>query len=344
MAHAVIRRQFNPGELRRYNADCKKRACHEPRACPTTANSSSYRVAIYAGPHAPHNVRGCLPLLPEMRRRQLNEEYARADANAHWPEDVVRVVRLCQGKLPGVYAAGSLADAQIIGLVEEDDTEPPAVFTAFFSNFIHPHTQKSVCAPHEIYLDVMCAYICPKGCGRMLFDALWDTVRAWEPLGYRAIRIHSTYAALPYWRRLGFENADTALVEMPNPGRTRSAPLCVYTNLNHWTYYRYETDLDNRNSRATWRLTRIVTPGGPIVTDPREHPPTHEQLLAGKYHQQVVAVGAPASRGRIPWNPDPRQIHRQLYEAADAIPPPLPHHRTRLAKARARAKAAKARR
>jgi hypothetical protein len=244
----------------------------------------------------------------------------------------MRVVRLCQGKLPGMYAAGSLAAAQSIGLVEgQDDTEPPAVFTAFFSNFIHPHTRKPVCAPHEIYLDVMCAYICPKGCGHVLFDALWDTVRAWEPLGYRAIRIHSTYDALPYWRRLGFENADTALVEMPNnTGRPRTAPLCVYTNLNHWTYYRYETTRDNR---ATWRLTRIVTPGGPIVTDPREQPPTHEQLLAGKYHQQVVAVGVPATVRNN--NPNPR---RQIHDQEHAIPPP-PQHLTRLAKARKAAKA-----
>jgi hypothetical protein len=157
------------------------------------------------------------PPLPSIDRHALEAEFARATETDVQNADrkdraVLQKVRLCRAIVSGRFAAQSLRLADRIVLGRSADGGIRGLITVYGPAHLHPLTNQPYCRPHELYLDVVCSYACPGGCGAAMLDQFVRHLRKREP-AVRALRLHSCASARTMWRdRFGFVEADTAVV------------------------------------------------------------------------------------------------------------------------------------
>lgn len=188
--------------------------------------------------------------LPAADRRALEAEFGRAqemDAAPPGVGEAVRRNRMCRGAVSGAYAAHSLATADLVCVARYGDTGPiVGIVTAYRPWSLHPEEGRPYCLPHEVYVDVVCGYQCPYGCGRLLFAGFVRYLRRAPTESHvRALRLYSTATALRHWvDRWGFVEAETRLV----------GDHCVYTEGGP-RHYAHEAE---RGWERTWRLTLVL--------------------------------------------------------------------------------------
>lgn len=193
----------------------KARALVDMGRDPTAScNPDHHRFHLY-DKHAP---------IPKGVRNTIEREFRRDRRNA--PHG------LCRGALPMSYLLGALAAADIIA-VGSSGPHITSVILALEPTFISPVTQKPICKPHELYMDVVCSFYRYRLCGAATIDQFMQHARR---RGVRALRIYATQASRPisqtvaptkgWWEGLrlwrqkwGFREAETVV---------RADGRCVY--------------------------------------------------------------------------------------------------------------------
>lgn len=188
------------------------------------------------------------PPLPSTDRMAL--EAAFADEEMRDTTVINPRMHLCRMVVSNKFALYSLRAADRIVLGRSADGGIRGLITVYGPTHRHPFTGQPYCRSHELYLDVVCSYMYPKGCGAVMINGFIRHLRKREP-AVRALRLHSCASARSMWRdRFGFVEADTELIETENGIR------CKHTNARPLYYQHEEVFGWNR----TWRMTKIIRP------------------------------------------------------------------------------------
>ena len=187
--------------------------------------------------------------LPLADRRALETELVRTQTtDAFAPDRRLRRIRLCRGAIAGGYTLASLRSADVVCLARMGPNGPiVGLITAFRPWRHHPDEGAPFCLPHELYVDVVCSYSCPRGCGRLLVAAFLRYLRtAPSESCTRAVRLYATDSARIDWaNNWNFVEAET---------RVDSRGRCVYTDHGPRNYA-HEIE---RGWGRTWRMTLIL--------------------------------------------------------------------------------------
>lgn len=145
------------------------------------------------------------------------------------PPDENKNRRICRGAVDRTYLQGALnvCESLAVGYHGED---PVAVVLTLGPSYISPLTNKPICLPHELHVDVVCAYFCYRVCGAETIRRFLAYARS---RGVPALRLYATSASKPVWaNKWGFQEAETIM---------RPDGTCVYGPLQK-TGYPGETD------------------------------------------------------------------------------------------------------
>lgn len=245
-ARAEVRR----GQLR-LTAEERERL-HGPCAdrCDDAASNFEYR--MYAKNGAIGKKYG-LPALPDHILQHLRWEFKRA-LDKKDDEYDVDAVRMCRGTIDEEYAHGMLKSAPFVGVGTFRTWRGAverivSVVFAFPSTYEHPAARDgAVCKPHQLYMDMVCAYKCPVACGTLTVQRFLRD--AWEVFGRHAVIIHATTNMVSFWRnRWGFVVADTEY--NPSVGKYQFAEIGKYVS------YKYER---SGAGAVSYRMARFVAP------------------------------------------------------------------------------------
>ena len=174
--------------------------CKRP---PETCVDADYRFVVYRKQDVP----------PSLIQRLMREfsQYTKQR-----PPDENKMRRLCRGAVDRTYLQGALKACESVAVGYHGD-DPVAVVLCIGPSFISPISKKAICLPHELYVDVVCAYFCYRVCGAETIQRFMDLVRS---RGVRALRLYATSASKPIWAdKWGFQEAETVM---------RPDGTCVY--------------------------------------------------------------------------------------------------------------------
>lgn len=224
------------------------------RRCPSAsgidatgqAPCKNIRVTVYSNQRKGTDPVGFYPRLPSNVRRKLFDEFKRAaDTEGLEGEDRQKAnARLCRNAVDGQYASESLRSANLV-VVGRRGRALAGIITVFRPTQRHPHTGQPYCLPHELYLDVVCSYHHPPGCGSRMLDRFVRGLAENEP-GVRALRLYACSASRSIWKqRFGFVEAETRMLR----GK------CAYTDRGPRNY----PHEDAYGWGRTWRMTLITS-------------------------------------------------------------------------------------
>jgi hypothetical protein len=185
------------------------------------------------------------PKLSVEDRDRLYREFYRTDAMELSGPDPRRMaqVRLCRGRVHGQYALQSLRNAALV-VIGRYRGEIVGLMTVFRPEQIHPDEQKPYCLPHELYVDVVCSYACPRGCGGHMIAGFIMHARTVERV--KALRLHATVLTRQYWtEKWHFKEAETIV---------RQNGSCAHGPVEPH-HYEYE---DRYGIPRTYRMTRLM--------------------------------------------------------------------------------------
>ena len=170
---------------------------------PDECVQNGYHFAVYQKQNAPASL-----------MRVLMHEFSQNTKGR--PPDENKMKRLCRGAVEMKYLKGALNACENIAVGYHGD-DPIAVILSIEPSFISPVTKKAICLPHELYIDVVCAYFCYRACGA-------ETIRRFlvyaRSRGVRALRLYATSASKNVWAdKWGFQEAETIM---------RPDGTCVY--------------------------------------------------------------------------------------------------------------------
>ena len=124
------------------------------------------------------------------------------------PPDENKNRRVCRGAVDRTYLQGALNVCENLAVGYHGD-DPVAVVLTLGPSFISPLTNKPICLPHELYVDVVCAYFCYRVCGAETIRRFLAYVRS---QGVSALRLYATSASKLVWAdKWGFQEAETIM-------------------------------------------------------------------------------------------------------------------------------------
>ena len=174
--------------------------CNRP---PNECLENGYRFGMYHKQNAP----------PSLMRMLMNE-FSRNTKER--PPDENKMKRLCRGAVEIKYLKGALNACENIAVGYHGDNLV-AIILSIEPSFISPVTKKANCLPHELYIDVVCAYFCYRACGAETIRRFLGYARS---RGVRALRLYATSASKNVWAdKWGFQEAETIM---------RPDGTCVY--------------------------------------------------------------------------------------------------------------------
>ena len=135
-------------------------------------------------------------------------------------EEKEKITTICRGAIIERYLQHALKDCKLVG-VGYHVNHIVAVVLAFTHTSTWPKTKTPICAPHELYLDVVCSYYCYRRCGvetliRFMDYARQDHISVSSSMPqcefkrFKALIIYATSGSQSVWRdRWGFQERDT---------------------------------------------------------------------------------------------------------------------------------------
>ena len=190
-----------------------------------------------------------LPLLSALDKRFLKQEFQKISHHDDRRNDAALRNTLSRENIPGSYLLAALKDVGFVGIGRLRQ-KLVAIIMGYGTEYVHPDEGRPICKPHELYVDVVCAYPDPPRMAEASMRAFQRVVTT--KLNMRALRLYATSGSRRYWtERFGYQQAETFVTK---------DGTCEYGDYGP-QHYAYEL---KQGLNPTWRMTLVLQHKPPV--------------------------------------------------------------------------------